>query len=54
MDDLKVLKLSFMITSGVPRLAVNLSNAQINANVFMSTVNSSWRALLDAHVNSKI
>ena len=53
-DDLKVLKLSFIITSGVPRLAVNLSNALINANAFMSGVNSRWRARLDAHGNSKI
>ena len=48
-DDLKVLKLS-----GVPRLAVNLSNALVNANAFMSGVNSRWRARLDAHGNSKI
>ena len=53
-DDLKVLKLSFIITSGVHRLAMNLSNALINANAFKSGVNSKWRARLDAHVNSKI
>ena len=53
-DDSKVLQLSFITTSGVPRLAVSRSNVLINANAFMFGVNSRWRAQLDAHVNSKI
>ena len=53
-DDLKVLKLSFIRSSGVPVYAINPSNAMINTNAFISGVNSKWRGRGDAHINSKI
>ena len=53
-DDLNILKVSLVIISGVARLSVNLSKAQINADFFILDVNSIWKARLDAYVNNKM